>query len=353
MKQVLTLLLCALCMVSCSDEPTSSEPTDTYNPTSLTVDYPEWVSTYLEAMPIPADNPLTKEGVALGRMLFYEPKLSGDMSMSCGSCHKQENGFSDPRPFSIGINGEEGGRNAMAIINMAWSKKFFWDGRRNSLEEQAHDPVTNPIEMRTTWPVVVQRLQSDQRYPSLFYKAFGTTRVDSTLVVKAIAQFERTLVSFSSRFDRFFFEGATGALSASEQRGLDLFFGKADCNHCHTDVLMSDNGFRNNGLDVGFADRGMGEVTGNAADNGKFKVTTLRNIAVTAPYMHDSRFSTLEQVVAHYDHGVQANSPTIDDNMEKIRHGIALTDQEQRDLVDFLKSLTDTSFLTNPAFAKP
>lgn len=353
MKYTMFLAVFACCALAACSESTEPDIPASTKPTPLVVQYPEWVSTYLSAMPVPADNPLTVEGVALGRKLFYETALSDDYTMSCASCHKQENAFSDPRAFSLGTNGAVGTRNAMAIINLAWSSNLFWDGRRSTLEGQAHDPVTNPIEMRNTWPVVVARLQNNAVYPPLFQKAFGTSTVDSVLVVKALAQFERTLVSFASRFDRYYFEGAASALSASERRGLDLFLGKADCNHCHTDVLMSDDALRNNGLDLVFADAGAGAVTGRAADNGKFKVPTLRNIAVTAPYMHDSRFTTLEQVVAHYEHGVQSASPNLDDNMENIKGGIALSAEERQDLLNFLYSLTDSTFLTNPAFARP
>lgn len=353
MKNTLILaLIPCLFLLACSDSTEPEQPADD-TPTPLAVEYPEWVATYLNEMPVPAHNPLTVEGVALGRMLFYEPALSDDMSMSCASCHKQENAFSDPRAFSLGTNGAAGTRNAMAIMNLAWSSNLFWDGRRHTLEDQAHDPVTNPIEMRNSWPTVVERLQKEAKYPPLFKKAFGTSTIDSILVVKAIAQFERTLVSFSSRFDKYYFEGNTAILTASERRGLDLFMGKADCNHCHTDVLMSDDALRNNGLDLAFADPGVGAISGNTADNGKFKVPTLRNIALTAPYMHDSRFNTLEQVVAHYDHGVKTGSPNLDENMEKIKQGIALSANEQRDILNFLQCLTDSSFITNPLFSNP
>jgi cytochrome c peroxidase len=312
------------------------------------------VKTYVGDMPVPADNPLTQEGIVLGRMLFYEKMLSNDMTMNCASCHKQENAFDDPRPFSEGTNGAFGDRNAMAIINAGWDTHFFWDGRRNSLEGQAHDPVTNPIEMANTWTEVALRLQQSSTYPDLFFKAFGTRTIDSTLVTKAIGQFERTMVSFNSRFDKYFYSGDSVALTQQEKRGLTLFTGKAMCNMCHlTNTLFTDRDIRNNGLDVNPLDAGLMKFTGNASDRGKFKVPTLRNIEVTAPYMHDSRFATLEEVVDFYSSGVKQNSPNIDEHMPDFGPGLNLSTQEKGDLVAFLKALTDQEFLTREDLSDP
>lgn len=342
-----------LVVIACTKKDTDNTIIDVFQPTALAIAYPAWVDIYLGKMPIPANNPTTVEGVALGRKLFYDTKLSDNLTQSCASCHQQTNAFTDSAAFSVGTNGAKGGRNAMQIINLAWSKYLFWDGRRVNLEGQAHDPVTNPIEMRNTWPNVVSRLQNDADYPNLFFKAFGTKNIDSNLVVKAIAQFERTLISFNSKFDKYYFEGDTTVLNASEKRGQALFFGKADCNHCHSDVLLTDDALRNNGLDLTFKDRGRGEVTKNTSDDGKFKVPTLRNIEFTAPYMHDSRFKTLEEVVNHYNEGIVKNSPNIDENMEVINKGLNLTQQEKSDLVAFMKTFTDSEFLSNTKFSKP
>jgi cytochrome c peroxidase len=326
---------------------------DNYSPTPIEISYPSWVKTYLSEMPLNSENPLTKEGIELGRKLFYEKQLSLNNSQSCASCHQQANGFSDSSRYSNGIDGSKGDRNAMAISNLAWSNHLFWDGRRSSLEGQAHDPVTNPIEMKNDWNTVVSRLSKDVNYPDLFYKAFKTRTIDSNLVVKAIAQFERSLVSFNSRFDKFYFESDTNALNVQEKNGLEIFFNKGDCNHCHSDVLLSDDALRNNGLDATFTDNGLGNVTKSDSDNGKFKVVSLRNIEVTAPYMHDGRFKTLEDVVNQYNEGIHANSPNMDDNMQKLIQGIQLTNQEKQDLVAFLKTFTDSEFLTNKAFSNP
>jgi cytochrome c peroxidase len=330
------------------------ESNPVYSPTAKTVDVPSFVKTYVGDMSIPADNPLTEEGVELGRKLFYEKMLSDNMSISCASCHKQENAFDDPRPFSEGTHGLFGDRNAMAIVNAGWDQHFFWDGRRNTLEGQAHDPVTNPIEMAATWPAVVERLQSSSTYPELFFKAFGTKTVDSNLVTKAIAQFERTLVSFNSKFDKYYYGHDTTVFTPQEKNGLTLFSGKAMCNNCHLmNTLFTDREIKNNGLDINPADAGHMKFTGLATDRGKFKVPTLRNIGASAPYMHDSRFATLEEVVNFYSTGVKQSSPNLDEHMVDFGSGLNLSMQEKADLVAFLKTLTDQSFLTNPKFSDP
>jgi cytochrome c peroxidase len=340
-------------MHACKKE-TETQPPEVYNPTAKTIVVPPYVINYLGEMRHPSDNPLTEEGVALGRKLFYDKLLSNNRTMACATCHKQENGFDDFRQFSQGTNGTFGDRNAMPVINLGWADAFFWDGRRSTLEDQAHDPVTNPIEMANTWPEVVSRLQSSAEYPLLFFKAFGTKTVDSILVVKAIAQFERTMVSFNTRFDKYFYQGDTTALNEAEKRGLMLFTGDALCNTCHMmNTLFTDHTFRNNGLDVNPADNGLMKFTGNASDRGKFKVPGLRNIAQTAPYMHDGRFATLEDVVSFYSSGVKQSSPNIDEHMPPFGNGLNLTAQQKADLVAFLKSLSDQEFLTRQDLSDP
>jgi len=299
-------------------------------------------------------NPLTVEGAALGRMLFYEKALSDNYTLSCGSCHKQEEAFSDSRRFSIGTDGSIGRRQAMSIANMAFDLDFFWDGRANSLERQASLPVIDHAEMRNTWPAVVARLRSMPLYPPLFRKAFGSEAIDSIRVVQAIAQFERTLLSFNSRWDRYTYAGETDAMNEQELRGMDLFFRRAHCNDCHRAPLFADHGMRNNGLDLVYADGGLGELTGNPSDHGKFKVPTLRNIALTAPYMHDGRFTALDEVVQFYADEVHTESPQIDNHMLPWLIGqVNLSAEDRADLVAFLEALTDNSFVTNPAFSDP
>ncbi len=322
--------------------------------TPFELDLPAWVQDSIGPMSMPADDRLAVEGVALGRKLFHEKALSDDGTMACATCHRQEHAFDDPRQFSIGTNGSVGTRNAMAIVNLGWSRHFFWDGRRNTLEGQAHDPVTNPIEMRNTWPVVEQRLRADDDYPALFAAAFGTPDIDSNRVMRALAQFERTLVSFNSRFDRYWYGGDTLAIDSVEKLGIALFRRKAKCNKCHTLGLFTDDVIRNNGLDAFPADGGLGTITGAPGDFAKFKTTTLRNIAVTAPYMHDGRFDDLIDVIQFYDGHIAHGSPNVDTVMHLFPESGNILDQDERaHLLAFLETLTDEGFLTNPAFSEP
>lgn len=344
---------CALSVsFACSDKLSVSEQYG-YDAKPYDFKLPAWVSMNLGPLPEPADNPATVAGVELGRRLFYDNRLSGNHTISCATCHTQSESFSDFRPFSPGIRGRTGSRNAMAIVNLAYAKSLFWDGRSPSLEAQAHDPVVDKVEMAAKWETVAQRINDQPSYRKAFYKAFGSAIADSTLIVKALAQFERTMLSFNSPFDKYFYEGKTDALSASAQRGLSIFNGKAHCNDCHSDVLLTDNQMRNNGLDAVPEDIGFENVTGKASDRGKFRVPTLRNIGVSAPYMHDSRFFTLTEVVAFYNGEVKAASPNLDEHMTPFVNGLGLSEGEKKDLIAFLESLTDVTFLTNKAFKQP
>jgi len=322
-----------------------------YVPVSYTLNIPQG----LPPMIVPADNPMTVEGVALGRRLFYDELLSGDNTMSCGTCHLQENGFAEQLQVSEGITGEIGTRNAMPLFNLGWVQSgLFWDGREATLEAQALDPVRNPIEMNANWIEVEAKLNAHSDYPLLFKQAYGVDRIDSLTVAKAIAQFVRTLISGNSRFDAWYNRQET-QLTTQELRGFVLYTTEAaDCFHCHgLGGLITDNSYQNNGLDSQFSDMGRYLVTGNEADRGRFRTPTLRNIEVTAPYMHDGRFFTLEEVVDHYSDHVQI-STTISPTMELVGLGGAqLTLQQKEDLIAFLRTLTDDSFLTNPAHSDP
>jgi len=295
-------------------------------------------------------------GVSLGKRLFYDRILSVDNTKACASCHMPQNGFSDSNKFSIGVSGNFGNRNSMPLINLAWNfdDKYFWDGRALGLEHQALEPVTNPIELENpSWSDVEDRLNNHPEYPNLFNQAFGTSTITKDLVTKAIAQFERTLISGNSKFDKFLNGEAT--LTAQEQEGLNVFMDeeRGDCFHCHgnpNNPLWTDNQFHNNGLDATFTDLGLGAVTGNPNDNGKFRSPTLRNLAYTAPYMHDGRFLTLDDVIEHYSSGLQ-NSSTIDPLMKKVEQGgVQLSEEDKNNLKAFLLSLSDPSFINNPAF---
>jgi cytochrome c peroxidase len=331
------------------DTPIPEIPGEVYIPTPYNLHIPKG----FPVMDIPVDNPMTVEGVELGRRLFYDPILSADNSQACASCHVQEYGFTDNgKRFSMGVDGIEGTRSSMAVVNAGWMSSYFWDGRSTLLEDQAFDPVTNPIEMHNTWPAAVSALNSHELYPDLFFKAFGTRNIDSTHVVKAIAQFERTLISANSKWDRYL-KGEV-QLSQAETKGFEIFFTeRGDCFHCHSTILFTDNLFRNNGLDATFTDKGFFEVTGDPNDMGKFKTPTLRNLDYTAPYMHDGRFATLEEVIDFYSHGLQW-SETIDLLMKNVHQGgIQLTPDEKAFLIAFLKTLNDPDFITNPEFSNP
>ncbi|MFQ5600121.1 MAG: cytochrome-c peroxidase [Candidatus Krumholzibacteriia bacterium] len=302
-------------------------------------------------MPVPEDNPLTRQGVALGRRLFYDPILSRDSTQSCSTCHTQEFAFSDSgRRFSVGVDGTEGARNAPSVINVAWNKALFWDGRAQTLEEQAVQPVINPIEMDETWDRVVAKLRRSPTYLDLFGEAFGTRQITRERVVKAIAQFERTLVSNNSKYDRSLRNEVT--LSDAEQRGRIFFLSEiGDCFHCHDEFQFTVRDFRDIGLDLVPPDAGRSNVTGLPEDVGKFKIPTLRNIELTAPYMHDGRFQTLEEVLDHYDSG-GVHSQNVDP-LIRVGRGLGLTEQQKQDIIAFLKTLTDSTFVNNPDFSNP
>jgi cytochrome c peroxidase len=331
-----------------------------YDPTPYTLNY----GTTLAAPNIPTDNPLTEAKVELGRMLFYEKKLSGDGTLACAGCHHQENAFSDINQFSTGIQGLKGGRQAMAIVNMAWNtNQFFWDGRSNLLRDQSLKPIQDPLEMHETLPNVVTKLKADTQYKIQFIKAFGSKEVTTEKISLALEAFMNTLVSGNSKYDQFL--AGTATFSASEQRGKDLFFTEynpsfpnlsgADCAHCHSGSNFENDQYMNNGLDLeaNIMDDGRMKATLNSADKGKFKVPTLRNIDVTFPYMHDGRFNTLEQVINHYDNDIRTSN-SLDGALQATQStGLMLTNQDKMDLVNFLKTLTDHDFLTNPAFKNP
>jgi cytochrome c peroxidase len=303
---------------------------------------------------LPMDNPLIEERVSLGEKLFQEPAFSKDNSISCLACHDPEKGFSDPRRFSIGIHGDPSTRNSMTLWNLAWKKDFFWDGRATSLRQQVLLPVQDHDEMDESLERVAKKLSSNPSYPPLFNKAFGSTKIDADRISLALEQFILSLTSYRSKFD-LAMAGLT-QLTPEEQRGFELFMTEfeprmgqrgADCFHCHGGALFTDSQFHNNGLDVSSTDPGRAKITGRDSDQGKFSTPTLRNVALTAPYMHDGRFKTLEEVIDHYSSGVQ-RSPTLDPNLAKHPiDGIGLTSADKKALVAFLKTLTDTNLPTS------
>lgn len=359
----LFIVLSGLLLFS-SCRPNEPEPPDV--PTVSATPYNLVIPPLFPPMDIPADNPLTVEGIALGRYLFWEKNLSADGTQSCGSCHLPEHGFSDPNQFSTGITGAVGNRQSMALVNLGWAYNYFWDGRAQTLEEQVIEPIINPIEMNNTWENALATLRADPLYPPLFKAAFGTPEITRDRAAKAMASFLRTMISANSKFDRE--RAGTYTFSPLEETGFNLFlteggtnpntgqpWGGADCFHCHgpAGMQMGDYLMHNNGLDAEFSsDAGLAAITGNPLDSGKFKTPSLRNIELTAPYMHDGRFATLSEVIAHYNTGGQI-STTIDPFMEASGGGLFLDDVDELALIAFLKTLTDTSFINNPAYSDP
>ncbi len=358
MKYVLISLLFLVftVIIACKKDTVAYEPTP----------YELEIPSHFHDMPIPADNPMTVEGVELGRKLFYEKKLSGDNTMSCGNCHSPQSAFSDPNQFSEGIDGSIGNRNAMALINLGWDSFLFWDGRAKSLEELVLEPVENPIEMHEDWSNAISEITQEAEYRNMFYRAFGDQEIDKYLAAKAMAQFLRTMISGKSKYDVIYKNSNFVPLTPEEQAilatvtpeetaGYDLFqsLNGADCFHCHNGPLMRVEKFSNNGLDATFTDLGRADVTGDMNDAGKFKVPTLRNIALSAPYMHDGRFQNLDEVIDHYSHNIQM-SPTIDPLIEFANQGGVQLDQFEKDLLKaFLLTLTDEEFINNPDFQEP
>lgn len=300
---------------------------------------------------LPRDNPLIVERVSLGEKLFHETALSRDDSISCASCHKENAAFSDPRRVSTGVDGRTGKRQAMPLFNLAWKSSFFWDGRAPTLRAQALIPIQDHAEMDESLSNVVKKLSAKDDYCQAFTAAFGTPEITPGKIGLAIEQYVLTLTSFDSKFDRVIRDEAK--FTDEEQRGFQLFsteydprrgqFG-ADCFHCHGGALFQSQTFANNGLDAKFTDLGRYSVTHQESDQGKFAVPSLRNVELTAPYMHDGRFKTLEEAVEHYCTGM-VRSATLDPNLAKHPDGgITLSQADKHALVAFLKTLTDERF---------
>jgi cytochrome c peroxidase len=286
---------------------------------------------------VPENNPMTKEKVELGHLLYFDTRMSQDNSISCSTCHMPALAFTDGQPVSAGIHKQQGGRSAPTSINRGFSKVQFWDGRAATLEEQSVGPLANPIEHGfPNNDAVVARINQIEGYKILFKKVFGTDTITIQHVGKAIASFQRTLISGNSPFDKFDYDGDQKAISESAKRGKKLFFGKARCNLCHFGTNFSDENFHNIGIGWGgeTVDVGRYHVTHDQKDIGAFKTPTLREISRTAPYMHDGRFATLDQVIRHYNGGGVKN-PFQDNQIIPLN----LTDSEIQDLITMLRTL--------------
>ncbi len=378
-----------------------AQPPPLYLPAKFTP-YEFQISATFPLPNLPRDNPLLVERVALGKTLFFDKQISINNAQSCADCHLSEKAFADNRRTARGAQGEIGPRNTMPLFNLAWKREFFWDGRAKNLREQVLQPIQNPIEMHQSLTNLVFKLVSTglrpvvsgvasetvgahspqslsdeparpsvtppsgatpdgtggtpvlpqkSDYPALFATAFGSPEITPEKISLALENYLLTLTSFNAKFDRV--QRGEEKFTAEEQRGFELFsteydprrgqFG-ADCFHCHGGSLFQSQSFANNGLDLAFKDLGREQVTGKTADRGKFSVPSLRNVALTAPYMHDGRFATLAEVIEHYSTGLQ-RSATLDPNLAKHPDGgVPLSAADQRALVAFLNTLTDAKF---------
>ena len=291
---------------------------------------------------VPDDNHPTPERIALGKRLFFDPMLSKDRTVSCASCHHQELAFADNVPFSIGIRNQKTLRNSMPLHNIGWHTSFFWDGGVRTLELQTLAPIENPLEMDLPLTEAEQRLREHPDYPALFRQAYGR-EPDLFGLTRALAAYQRSLISARSPYDRYLL-GDSAALDADQKAGKEIFFSeRAECFHCHAGVLFSDFSFQNNGLYEVYPDSGRAVITGNPRDVGRFKVPSLRNVALTSPYMHDGSLPTLESVIDHYISGGRRHR-----NKSHFLRPFDLNENEKRQLIAFLHSLTDSEFITDP-----
>lgn len=330
------LLLLSLLLIGCGGEENGPQP----DPVVVAIPIPAG----FPPMPTPSNNQFTAERIALGKRLFYDKQISRTREVSCGSCHLADNAFADPQATSLGVEGRRGDRNAPALVNLAWNTSFFWDGGVPTLEQQALAPILNPLEMDMTMTEVVARINADPTYPVEFRAAYGSDP-SPEYVTKAIALFVRTLVSGNSRYDRFN-RGDLSALTMQERQGMTMFFDeRGDCFHCHVGFNLTNNGFANNGMFTSYPDSGRARVTENPRDRGRFKVPTLRNIALTGPYMHDGSIATLQEVLDRYNRGGLGH-PNTDPQI----HPLNLSQGQIDAIIAFLGTLTDDEFVHNPAY---
>jgi cytochrome c peroxidase len=341
MRQHIAYLLLCAGLISCGEDMSPSNPYVFQRPEN----FPDAVYSF-------ENNAVTQEGFELGRSLFYDPILSLDNTISCANCHQQAVAFSDPvHRFSKGVGDKSGFRNAPAIQNMAFQSDFFWDGGVKHLDFVPINAITSEIEMGETLAHVVEKLQRNENYRKKFANTFGAPEIDSQQILHALSQFMNLMVSANSRYDKYIRKEGE-MLTASELEGLKLFESK--CSACHATDLFTDGSFRNNGLDATFEkDKGRERITEDTGDRGRFKVPSLRNVELTAPYMHDGRFNTLEKVLDHYTEGV-VDSETLDPLLKtEMLPGMTINEEEKHKIIDFLKTLTDREFVQDKRFSRP
>ncbi len=343
-KKLNIILLWSIIGFSCSVDPEIKPQLPVENIRQVVPEgWPSPVYTY-------QNNPLTEDGFALGRSLFYEKMLSRDNTISCGSCHQNFVAFAhSEHKFSHGIDGLLGNRNAPGLFNLNWNTSFMWDGGINHIEVQPLGPISNPVEMDSDLNAVISKLSSSNKYKQLFLRAFGTDSINSQRILFALAQFQGMLYSYNSKYDYYKRVEVGGEMNAQELSGYNLFVQK--CNSCHKEPLFTDYEFRNNGLSMNpiLQDTGRAHITGSPSDRYKFKTPSLRNIALTAPYMHDGRFNTIDEALDHYTSGI-VNYGTLDPILQ---NGITLSSQEKADIKAFLLTLTDYKLLSDERFRDP
>lgn len=296
------------------------------------------------------ESPLFADKVALGKKLFFDPLMSRDNTVSCSSCHLPQTGFTHvDHDLSHGIENRIGTRNSLALMNLAWSKSFMWDGAIHHLDVQALAPITNHNEMDEKLENIVTKLKSNEDYVRFFSTAFDDGAITGQHVLQSLSQFMLTLISKDSKYDRVMRKEPGVSFNEYEARGYEVF--KSNCSSCHTEPLFTNNSFENNGLpiDTTLNDLGLAKITGKKEDEYKFKVPTLRNIEVTYPYMHDGRFRSLQMVLFHYSTGIHQSENTA----PQLKNGLALNEQDKQNLIGFLKTLTDETFLHSASFISP
>lgn len=347
MKAKYLVLLLAFIIGAC----TSYEATDSdYQNVPLALEKP---SNFPELMYDVANNPITDKGFLLGKKLFYEGRLASDGVVSCGFCHIQQDAFTHHgHSVSHGVNNNVGTRNTPPIQNLAFQSTFMWDGATDHLDLQPIIPFTSPIEMNGNFETALNWMRNDPEYKKLFEQAFSDKQINSENMLKALGQFMAMAISSNSRFDKYRRQESGGNLSTEELEGYALFQQK--CASCHATDIFTDNSFRNNGLPINpqVNDVGRFRVTEQEQDKYKFKVPSLRNIEKTAPYMHDGRFYSLEAVLEHYNSGVVLSSTLDPSLLSNGITGIPLTSSEKVKIIAFLKTLTDTQFLTDKRFSE-
>lgn len=337
MNRQILALLGLLIFISCKKE--VSEPQSEFTVFEVPDHFPEPKYDF-------SGNPISEQGFELGRKLFYDPRLSVDGTVSCGSCHAQVHAFADHGlALSAGVDGKLGRRNAPGIYNLAWTPEFMWDGGIHHIELISLAPLTDSVEMAHTMEDLLTYLNNETEYPSEFESVFGTGEITSYELLLALTQFQGAIVSDGSKYDKYL-RGEI-QLTTEESEGMELF--NSNCSSCHSGVLQTDFSYRNNGLDLTSDDQGRGRITLRESDMGKFRVPSLRNVRLTNPYMHDGRFPSLKAVLDHYDSGIQAH-PNLD---PQLQGGIELTEYEKERIIDFLKTLSDFELLSDQRFSEP